>query len=156
VPTTGDNPHGLSAAAAAGELPHRLPNLQPFGGTGSPGRLFGEELSCVINRGIAEVVLGCIVSRRCSRKELYTVSCGRSLSPGLQACRRTCSIVVPMQLAIALIVVGLLLGLPTIAYRYSRPRLPGEPFGQVRTVLLSLSLIGLLLMLLGAALFLSP
>lgn len=59
-----------------------------------------------------------------------------------------------MQLSIVLIVVGLFLGLPTIAYRYSRPRRPGEPFGHVRTVLLSLSLIGLLLVLMGAALFL--
>jgi len=59
-----------------------------------------------------------------------------------------------MQLAIALIVLGLILGLPTIAYRYSRPRRPGEPFGHVRTVLLSLSLIGLLLVIVGAALYL--
>ena len=60
-----------------------------------------------------------------------------------------------MQLAVVLIVVGLILGLPTIMYRYSRPRRPGEPFGPVRAVLLSLSLIGLLMALVGAAMLFS-
>jgi LPS O-antigen subunit length determinant protein (WzzB/FepE family) len=60
-----------------------------------------------------------------------------------------------MQLAVVLIVVGLILGLPTVMYRYSRPRRPGEPFGPVRAVLLSLSLIGLLMALVGAAMLFS-
>lgn len=59
-----------------------------------------------------------------------------------------------MQLATVLIVLGAALGVPTVMYRYSRPRRPGEPFGPVRAVLLSLSLIGLLLAIIGAALLL--
>ncbi|EMY33327.1 hypothetical protein D477_015446 [Arthrobacter crystallopoietes BAB-32] len=61
-----------------------------------------------------------------------------------------------MQLAIALIVVGFLLGLPTIMYNFSRPRRAGESFGTMRTVLLSLSLAGLLFLLTGTALIFSP
>ncbi|AUI52920.1 hypothetical protein [Arthrobacter crystallopoietes] len=56
-----------------------------------------------------------------------------------------------MQLSVVLIVVGLILGLPTIMYRYARPRRAGEPFGHVRTVFLTLSLVGMLLALVGAA-----
>ncbi|MCW2134995.1 hypothetical protein [Arthrobacter sp. VKM Ac-2550] len=59
-----------------------------------------------------------------------------------------------MQLPAVLIVIGVLLDVPTVMYRYSRPRRSGEPFGHVRAVLLSLSLIGLLLGIIGAALLL--
>ena len=55
-----------------------------------------------------------------------------------------------MNLAVVLILLGLVLGIPTIMYRYSRPRRSGEPFGPVRAVLLSLSLIGLLCTAMGA------
>lgn len=58
-------------------------------------------------------------------------------------------------MAAALIVLGALLVLPTAMYRHSRPRRAGEPFGPVRTVMLSCSVIGLLLVLTGVALFLN-
>lgn len=59
-----------------------------------------------------------------------------------------------MQLAAVLVVVGLLMGIPMVTYRYSRPRRAGELFGPVRAVLLTLSLIGLLLVLIGATVLL--
>ncbi|WP_336714897.1 hypothetical protein [Arthrobacter sp. USHLN218] len=58
-------------------------------------------------------------------------------------------------MAAALIVPGILLVLPTAMYRHSRPRQAGEPFGPIRTVMLSCSVIGLLLVLTGIALFLN-
>jgi hypothetical protein len=60
-----------------------------------------------------------------------------------------------MQLAVALIMVGVLLGLPTALYRHSRPRRVGEPFGSVRAVMLSCSVIGLLLVVSGTAMLLN-
>ncbi|GLB68444.1 hypothetical protein [Arthrobacter mangrovi] len=56
-------------------------------------------------------------------------------------------------MAVALIVAGILVVLPTAMYRHSRPRRAGEPFGPIRTVMLSCSVIGLLLVLSGMALF---
>lgn len=50
------------------------------------------------------------------------------------------------------LVVGVLLTLATSVYRPSRPRHAGEPFGPVRSVHLSLSLIGWLCVLIGTAL----
>jgi hypothetical protein len=55
--------------------------------------------------------------------------------------------------AVVFLIVGVLLILVTAISRPSRPRRPGDPFGPVRPVLLSLSVIGWLCVLVGAAMF---
>jgi len=55
--------------------------------------------------------------------------------------------------AVVFLIVGVLLILVTAISRPSRPRRPGDPFGPVRPVLLSLSVIGWLCVLAGAAMF---
>jgi hypothetical protein len=54
---------------------------------------------------------------------------------------------------VVFLVVGVLLIFATAITRPSRPRRTGQPFGQVRAVLLSLCIIGWLCVLAGAALF---
>ena len=56
-------------------------------------------------------------------------------------------------MAVVLLAVGVLLILATAISRPSRPRRSGDPLGPVRSVLLSLSVIGWLCVLAGAAMF---
>lgn len=60
-----------------------------------------------------------------------------------------------MQPATALILVGVILGLPTAVFSYARPRRKGEPLGTQRKALLGLSILGLLLVLAGAVMVFS-
>ena len=60
-----------------------------------------------------------------------------------------------MQAAITLVIIGVLLGFPTALHAFLRPRKEGEPLDAERKTLLGLSLLGLLCILTGGAMFIA-
>jgi hypothetical protein len=58
-----------------------------------------------------------------------------------------------MQPHLALIMIGVILGLPSAIFSIARPRRKGEPLDNQRKALLGLSLVGLLFLLAGAVIF---
>lgn len=62
----------------------------------------------------------------------------------------------PMQAALILIIIGVLLGMPTALFAYNNPRRKGEPLGSQRKALIGLSSLGIACALVGAGMLFLP
>jgi hypothetical protein len=55
-----------------------------------------------------------------------------------------------MQSALTLVIIGVVLGIPGAVFSIKNPRKPGEPFSGQRKLLLGLTLVGAMLLAVGA------